>query len=179
MSVATHQTVHLSRGKHFSPSDGACVMELASMLAGETFSDHPRSVCPVIAAFLRVYNDRIGDDLRQDLYGLASLAVGTRACTAVRHRRIRMCTELVAEAQSEKRRGFWRLFGPRPICPGALNTADASGAAAAEVAARRAAREHGGHEAALAFVERLIAAGGEPAVAAPAVGAGAEGTLTM
>ena len=27
------------------------------MLAGEPFSDHPESVCPVIGSFLRAYND--------------------------------------------------------------------------------------------------------------------------
>jgi len=32
-------------------------MELASMLAGEPFSDHPDSVCPTIAGFLRAYNE--------------------------------------------------------------------------------------------------------------------------
>ena len=35
MTRVTHQTVRLTTGKHTSPSDGACVMELASMLAGE------------------------------------------------------------------------------------------------------------------------------------------------
>jgi hypothetical protein len=47
MSPVTHQTIKLSKGKHASPGDGACVMELASMLAAEPFSDHP-AVCPVI-----------------------------------------------------------------------------------------------------------------------------------
>jgi hypothetical protein len=54
-------------------------MELASMLAGEAFSDHPASVCPVIGAFLRAYNDWIDDDRRQDLYPYASKVVGSRA----------------------------------------------------------------------------------------------------
>ena len=53
MSDPTHQTVRLSRGKHASPRSGACVMELASMLAGEPFSDRPDCACPVIGAFLR------------------------------------------------------------------------------------------------------------------------------
>jgi hypothetical protein len=35
MSVPNHQTIKLSKGKHTSPEEGACVMELASMLAGE------------------------------------------------------------------------------------------------------------------------------------------------
>src|SRR4051794_20277086 len=56
MSEATYQTVRLRRGAHASPAQGACVVELASMLAGEPFNDHPRSVCRVIAGVLRVYN---------------------------------------------------------------------------------------------------------------------------
>ena len=80
MSVShSYQTVTLARGKHASPRTGACVMELASMLAGEDFTDRPASVCPVIAAFLRAYNDAIDDRRRQDLYRYASAAVGTRA----------------------------------------------------------------------------------------------------
>jgi hypothetical protein len=53
MRQVTFQTVKLGNGKHSSARDGVCVMELASMLTGEAFSDHPRSVCRVIAAFLR------------------------------------------------------------------------------------------------------------------------------
>jgi hypothetical protein len=59
MGDANFQTVRLARGRHRSAEDGACVMELASMLAGERFTDRPKSVCPVIAAFLRGYNDAL------------------------------------------------------------------------------------------------------------------------
>jgi len=78
MPSVTHQTIKLSKGKHSSPESGACVMELASMLAGEPFSDHPQAVSPVIGSFLRAYNDAIGDQRRQDLYAYASKAVGSR-----------------------------------------------------------------------------------------------------
>jgi len=54
-------------------------MELASMLTGGPFTDHPPSVCPVIAALLRTYNDRVGDSLRQRLIPLAALVLDTRA----------------------------------------------------------------------------------------------------
>lgn len=43
MSPVSYQTIKLSKGKHTDPEDGACVMELASMLAGEPFTDHPAS----------------------------------------------------------------------------------------------------------------------------------------
>jgi len=93
MSPVTFQTIKLSRGKHSSPENGACVMELASMLADEPFSDRPDSASPVIAAFLRTYNDGIDDELRQDLLALASLIVGTAASQAVERDRASRCLE--------------------------------------------------------------------------------------
>ena len=77
MTPVSHQTIKLSRGRHSSPEHGACVMELASMLAGEGFSDHPRSVSRPIASFLRGYNDLVDDRRREDLYRYAAQAVGT------------------------------------------------------------------------------------------------------
>jgi hypothetical protein len=53
-------------------------MELASMLAGVRFGDRPASVCPVIGAILRAYNDNVDDRRRQDLYRFAADAVNTR-----------------------------------------------------------------------------------------------------
>ena len=87
MASVSYQTITLSKGKHDSPQDGACVMELASMLAGEAFNDHPHSVCPVIGSFLRAYNDRIDDVRRQDLYAYAAKVVGSRASQDVEHAR--------------------------------------------------------------------------------------------
>lgn len=87
MQPPTHQTVRLSKGRHSSPDHGACVMELASMLAGESFTDHPRSVSPVIATFLRSYNDIVDDERRQDLYRYAADVVGTAGDERAEHLR--------------------------------------------------------------------------------------------
>jgi hypothetical protein len=87
MAPVSYQTIKLSKGKHESPEDGACVMELASMLAGEPFDDHPESVCPVIGSFLRAYNDRIDDGRRQDLYAYAAKVVGSLASPDVQQAR--------------------------------------------------------------------------------------------
>src|SRR5947208_3752516 len=87
MSPVSYQTIKLSKGKHTSPEEGACVMELASMLAGESFTDHPASVCPVIGSFLRAYNDSVDDERRQDLYAYASKVVGSRTSAAVQRAR--------------------------------------------------------------------------------------------
>src|SRR4051794_35620690 len=88
---ASHQTISLSAGRHRRPDDGACVVELASMLAGEPFSDRPASVCPVIAAFLRSYNDHVDDARRQTLYRFAAMAVGTRAEDSIARLRAERC----------------------------------------------------------------------------------------
>ena len=78
MPTISHQTVQLGKGRHHSAGRGkVCVMELASMLAGEPFTDHPASVSRVLAAFLRGYNDGIDDGRRQTLKACAASCIGT------------------------------------------------------------------------------------------------------
>jgi hypothetical protein len=73
----SRQTVRLGKYRHSSPEAGGCVMELASILADERFSDDPRSVSRPIAALLRRYNDRLDDDdKRQSLYVYAARILG-------------------------------------------------------------------------------------------------------
>jgi hypothetical protein len=101
------QTIRLGKGRHFSARGEVCVMELASMLAGEKFTDQPRSVCPVIASFLRAYNDAIDDHRRQDLYGFAAKAVGSRASEAIhRARAERLAAWTSAYVQPQQSRFF-------------------------------------------------------------------------
>jgi hypothetical protein len=87
MEQPSYQTVRIARGRHDSPARGACVIEVASMVAGERFTDHPRSVCPVIAAFLRAYNDLLPEGEHDELYRYAALVVGTAAPAPVRRER--------------------------------------------------------------------------------------------
>jgi hypothetical protein len=88
MPPINYQTIKLSRGRHSSPEHGACVMELASMLAGEGFTDHPRSVSRPIASFMRGYNDVLDDRRRADLYRYAAQTVGTASSPAVEGARV-------------------------------------------------------------------------------------------
>jgi hypothetical protein len=143
----THQTVRLAKGRHPAPALGACVMELASMLAGERFSDRPQTASPVIAAFLRTYNDAIDDDRRQDLYPLAALIVGTARGRNLEKERASRCLE------------FARSLGVRPPSGRAamgFASSEASGSWAA-MAALRAATTDEAHASALAFVRELAA----------------------
>ena len=51
-------------------------MELASYLAGERWSDHPRCTHPLLAALARDVNDHVSDDARQRLAPLIPDVIG-------------------------------------------------------------------------------------------------------
>jgi hypothetical protein len=66
----------LSPGKHRSPRTGACFMELASLLAGERWSDRPACTHPLLAAVARHVNDHTSDAGRQWLTNLIPSVIG-------------------------------------------------------------------------------------------------------
>jgi len=66
----------LSRGKHRSPRRGACFMELASVLAGERWSDHPECTHRLLAGAARMVNDSTSDEGRQRLARLIPDVIG-------------------------------------------------------------------------------------------------------
>jgi hypothetical protein len=155
MSAVSHQTIKLGKGKHSSPEDGACVMELASMLAGERFSDHPQSVCPAIGSFLRAYNDSIDDTRRQDLYAYASKVVGSRSTRAVERARAERLTEWASDLAPR----HWKRLLPerlRSIASQRRPPTDAAGTHAVH-----AIRKHSDqtHAAALELIDQLLAIG--------------------
>jgi hypothetical protein len=138
-------------------------MEMASMLSGEPFSDHPPSVCPVIGAFLRVYNDAVDDDWRQDLYGYAARVVDSRSNEDVTALRAAHLAERTRQLRKARRRwplgvglliGFWWTPGFTP---------DASFAVSELVQ-----RGRDGHLAALALVDEMLAIRANAGYGAPA-----------
>ncbi|HVW44020.1 MAG TPA: hypothetical protein VHC18_21980 [Amycolatopsis sp.] len=66
----------LDRGRHFGPRAGGCFMEVASVLAGERWSDHPRCTHPLLAEAVRLINDQVGDESRQRLVRLIPDVIG-------------------------------------------------------------------------------------------------------
>lgn len=85
------------------------------MLAGERFGDRPVSVCPVIGAILRAYNDNVDDRRRQDLYRFAADAVDTRRDYRVQRRRADAALDWAITRHRE--RGGSLLAPPDPEGP--------------------------------------------------------------
>lgn len=101
--------LRLSIGAHASLDDGACPMELVSWLAGEDWSDRPESVCPVVATFVRSWNDALPQaDRTAVLLPLVSSLAETRASKAVEHRRALMAADWLVRTNSPV---WFRLAG--------------------------------------------------------------------
>jgi hypothetical protein len=127
-------------------------MELASMLAGERFSDHPKSVSRVIAAFLRAYNDAVDDARRQDLYRCAAQVVGTRDSRASECARLARCERELADLQPRARpkAGRWITHALHALDP----SSNISGRF--DHLATRLCISDDGHRRALALVDELV-----------------------
>ena len=68
----------LSRGKHRTPRSGACFMEMASVLAGEKWSDQPQCTHPLLAGLARLVNDSVSDTGRRGLVEHIPSVVGVQ-----------------------------------------------------------------------------------------------------
>lgn len=154
MSPVSHQTIKLTPGKHYSPDDGACVMELASMLAGESFNDHPASVCPVIASLLRSYNDAADDKARQNLYGYAAKVVASRGSAEVERRRGEYVAAWTYEQRLQRLRRFLPAFAARRLCELRTLSLESIGTQAVRQIPKHTDETH---HAMLALIEALLA----------------------
>jgi len=85
-----------------------CVMEAVAFVAEEKWSDSPECASPVVAAFLRSWNDSLGDDDRQMLKPYVLKVVGTRGTKAQEEKRAWMATDWLAR---ECAPAFLRLAG--------------------------------------------------------------------
>ena len=154
------ESLRLAPGSHSSPREGICAVELASMLAGEKFSDRPRCVCRVIAGFLRTLNDRVAHADRKRLIAYAERVVGTRADKRVTRGRRDVC---LLWAGASLRGGPIRRFLDRLAMRGrilvviGLRRAIRLDEGAGEYAARVVFARHGTAEA-LALLDRLLEA---------------------
>lgn len=68
----------LSRGRHRSARSGACFMEFASYLAGESWSDSPLCTDPLLAHLARAVNDHLSDARRDEIAPDIPRVIGLR-----------------------------------------------------------------------------------------------------
>jgi hypothetical protein len=171
----------LAPGRHSSPRDGVCVVELASLLAGEPFSDRPDCVDHVIGGYLRSLNDRVSHAERQRLLPYAERAVGTgtdRQLSKLRRELCMLRAGATPGAGRLRRLGetlamrlrIWMVIGGLE----ALRIDDGIG----EYAARVVFARHG-TEVAIGLLDRLLELGepeGQVRVSANGNGNGSEAT---
>ncbi|HEX4011113.1 MAG TPA: hypothetical protein VHX62_13935 [Solirubrobacteraceae bacterium] len=67
----------LAYGTHATPHDGRCAMEWVSYLAGESHSDQPHCVSPVLRAMCIALNDGLEQGPRQRLRPYLTRTIGT------------------------------------------------------------------------------------------------------
>lgn len=156
------EKIKLYASNHTKPatldeSAQACAMEWVSVLAGEPWSDSPECACPVIAAFVRRFNDGIKDDDRRTelLRPILPLLLNTRSTRAVQERRAYLAADWAVRVVSPAWLSFAgldvlaaELAGVAPIvdCATAVTARDVArkvrcgDAAAYAAAAARAAR---------------------------------------
>ena len=89
MSTVILESVTLKSGSHASRDEGVCAMELVAWMADEPHSDSPACTSPVLAAFVRAWNDVIPDDDTRTrlLKPILPRLIGTVGSPAVEQRR--------------------------------------------------------------------------------------------
>ncbi|WP_354701168.1 hypothetical protein DSM112329_01475 [Paraconexibacter sp. AEG42_29] len=123
-------------------------------------SDRPRAVCPVLAAFVRGYNDALPPELLSDLRIVAGALVDTRSgCDLLRAHRAQ---QLLAWPRQLR----FYYTRPRTTGPGFWHVANAG-----RRAAYLATRDRDIHRQTVALLERLAVTGrtGERGTASPVV----------
>ena len=128
----------------------ACVMEAVAYVAGLPLSDQPECCCPVIASFLRAWNDGLPSDAERDrlLKPLIPSLIGTKSTEAIEERRSYMALDWLIRVHTPT----WldRVESLKPHAMGLRSheeISDMAGALAADEkvrAARAAARDAAG-----------------------------------
>jgi len=180
-------TLTLHRGSHKPPNGAfaACAMEMVSWISGEPWSDRPECACPVLASFMRSWNDALPDAERTTLLlPFVPRLVGTRGSGALEGRRATIAADWLVRthtpawlrltglnAQAEALESFPEItdFSATPSILPALKAARdsasaawAAAAAAAKAAAMDAARAklnptvEALQQSAIALLDRMI-----------------------
>ena len=94
--LALLEALTIDKSSHKNFEEGHCALELVSWLSGESWSDHPDCVSPVIGDFCRNWNDNLNDIDRQQLKPYLVRLVGSKGNRALELRRLWMATNWLA-----------------------------------------------------------------------------------
>ncbi|HEY4455049.1 MAG TPA: hypothetical protein VGN81_12110 [Pseudonocardiaceae bacterium] len=109
----------LGVGRHRDPSEGRCLLELVSMVAGEPWSDHPCCVHPVLGSIARRVNDACSDAARDELLPLAVPLIGT-ASAPVSALLVARCARAALSVRPDLRRLTRRRWPARSFVADAI-----------------------------------------------------------
>lgn len=167
----------LSVGSHNEGERELCAMELVAFMERLPHSDSPPCTCPVLAAYVRVLNDRMDDATRQLLLPYLPRLVGTvdKAQEAERARRLAMAAVNIFAAMDLEAKG---MHGHAKACREASDL-DAANAAAADAAAANAVANaaYAAYYAANAAADAVNAADAADAAACAAACAAADAAV--
>ena len=169
----------LKAGAHTITEHQMCVMEAVAYVAGEAWTDSPQCACPVVASFMRSWNDCLPTDEDREslLKPFVADLVGSKSSAAVEKRRSYMALDWLIRVHTPK----WLDLQPE-LASHALalrdleeiaDLADATAAGVKVCAARAAARAAAGDAAGAAAWAAAGAAAGAAAWAAAWDAAGA------
>ncbi len=99
----------LAPGAHIDETDGVCLMEYTSILAGEPFTDRPRCSDPVLADLVRAVNDEMSTDGRQRLVRAAPSIVGLVGDDRIAPAVVAAATDVALAHTRPSRWSAWRL----------------------------------------------------------------------
>jgi hypothetical protein len=71
------EDIVLTTGNHLTREDGLCVMEAVAWVAGETHTDMPKCVSPVISRYCQGLNDEGNEEVRERLKPYIYKVIGT------------------------------------------------------------------------------------------------------
>jgi len=137
----------LESSSHPSPEDGMCIMEAVAYMAHEPFSDHPSCASPVIAAFLRNWNDSLNDEDRQMLKPYIPKLIGTAGSPEAENRRAWMALDWLARAQAVSWLRLAKLEEHAKAIEGLDEIRDSASAEAATSTLRAASKTDGDYSA--------------------------------
>ena len=101
----------LRHGSHAENDKEMCVMEAVAWVTHQEWSDSPPCVCPVLGAFMRVWNDGLPNDAERTrlLKPLIPDLIKTKGSEALEARRATMATEWLVRVHAPAWLGLAKL----------------------------------------------------------------------